>query len=181
MDIACFETMAIDLTYLTELDPFWADDEKSAILNPEGILFGNPIAQAACAADGVAATFGLPMDWLFWCGGTWGSLYPFAGTVTSHEGAVQATSLVLSRFMAKLHRELLLWGTIGKNARCKRYPMPIIKKSQYRIQMTYPRPQTSSCHAIGKNPFFFQAGQEYPYKGSDFGYLVWRKRDCCML
>jgi conjugal transfer pilus assembly protein TraU len=181
MDILCFEVMSVDEIYLTEWDPFWEDDEKSAILNPEGILFGNMIAQAACAADGIAATFGLPMDRLFWCGGTWGSLYPFAGTVPSHEGAVQASSLILARFMAKLHREGLLWITSGKAALCKKYPMPIIKKSQYRIQMTYPIPQTTSCHPIGKNPFIFQAGKEYPYKGSDFGYLVWRKRDCCML
>ena len=56
LDFVCLEQDKFDLVYMTELDPFWADDEKNAILNPEGILFGNPIAQAACAADCIAAT-----------------------------------------------------------------------------------------------------------------------------
>ncbi|MEI8321216.1 MAG: conjugal transfer pilus assembly protein TraU [Alphaproteobacteria bacterium] len=181
MDVVCLEAMSFDLAYLTELDPFWADDEMGAILNPEGILFGNPIAQAACAADSIASTVHLPLDWLFWCAGSWGSLYPFGGTVRDHEGGVQASSLLAARFMAKLHRELLLWGYIGIEGLCGKYPMPIIKKSQYRLQMTYPLPQTESCHPIGMNPVMFQAGREFPFKGSDFGYLVFRKRDCCAL
>ena len=39
-----------DIAYLTELDPTWRDDELGFILN-QAILFGNLIAQAACAAD----------------------------------------------------------------------------------------------------------------------------------
>ena len=181
MDFACLESASMDLAYLTELDPFWADDEKSAILNPEGILFGSPVAQTACLADALASTAHLPLDPLFWCAGSWGSLYPFAGTVRDHEGGIQASSLLAARFMAKLHRQLLLWGTVGTKGLCGKYPMPLIKKSQYRLQVTYPIPQTGSCHPIGMNPVLFQAGKEYPYKGSDFGYLVFRKRECCLL
>lgn len=181
IDVACLEAMSFDLAYLTELDPFWADDEKSAILNPEGILFGNPIAQAACLADGIAATAHTPLDALFWCAGSWGSMYPFGGTVGDHTGGIQASSLLAARFMAKLHRQGLLWGYIGVKGLCGKYPMPLIQKSQYRLQTTYPIPQTESCHPIGQNPVLFQAGREFPYKGSDFGYLVFRKRDCCLL
>lgn len=180
IDVTCLEAMSFDLTYLTELDPFWADDEKSAILNPEGILFGNPIAQAACLADATTSTVHTPLDSLFWCAGSWGSLYPFGGTVGDHVGGIQASSLLAARFMAKLHRQGLLWGYAGVKGLCGKYPMPLIQKSQYRLQVTYPLPQTGSCHPIGKNPFFFQAGREFPYKGSDFGYLVFRKRDCCL-
>jgi conjugal transfer pilus assembly protein TraU len=25
------------------------------------------------------------------------------------------------------------------------------------------------------------SGKEFPYQGEDFGYLVWRKRSCCLL
>jgi conjugal transfer pilus assembly protein TraU len=76
IDFICLETISIDLAYVTELDPLWNDDEKNSILNPEALLFGNVIAQAACAADCIAATASLPLDPLFWCGGCQGSLYP---------------------------------------------------------------------------------------------------------
>lgn len=181
MDVVCIESASFDLAYMTELDPFWSDDEKSAILNPEGILFGNPVAQGACLADALAATAHTPLDSLFWCAGSWGSLYPFSGTVGDHTGGIQASSLLTARLIAKLHREGLLWGYVGLKGMCGKYPMPLIQKNQYRFQVTYPIPQTNGCQPIGKNPALFQAGREYPYKGSDFGYLIFRKRDCCLL
>ena len=181
MDFICLESASIDLAYLTELDPLWNDDEKSFILNPEAVLFGNVLAQTACAADCVASSTNLPLDSLFWCSGCQGGLYPFTGTLSDHAGGVQASLLIAGRFMAKLHREGLLWGTYGKQGLCSKYPMPIIKKSQYRLQMTYPIPTTSNCYPLGHTEVLWQGGKEFPYKGSDFGYLVWRKRDCCLL
>ncbi|ARN84774.1 conjugal transfer pilus assembly protein TraU [Candidatus Nucleicultrix amoebiphila] len=180
LDFVCLEKSSIDVAYLTELDPLWNDDEKSAILNPEGILFGNPIAQAACAADCVAASVHLPIDPLFWCNGCQGSLYPFSGTVNDHNGGVQASLLLAGRMMAKLHREGLLWGYMGEAGLCGKYFMPVIRKSQYRTQMTYPRAQTFQCQPFGKTEVLWQGGREYPYQGEDFGYLIWRRRDCCL-
>lgn len=180
MDFLCLDAGSLDLAYITELDPFWADDEKSAILNPEGILFGNPIAQAACAGDCVAASTHLPLDFLFWCGGCMGSLYPFGGNVTEHQNPLQASTLVVMRMMAKLHREGVLWGYMGAEGLCSKYPMPLIQKSQYRLQMTYPVPQTQTCVPLGHTDVTWHRGKHYPYQGEDFGYLVWRKRDCCV-
>lgn len=180
IDFICMEKLSIDVAYLTEFDPFWNNDEKSAILNPEGILFGNPIAQAACAADCVAASTHLPLDSLFWCNGCQGSLYPFSGTVNDHTGGVQASLLLTGRMMAKLHRQGVLWGYMGKKGYCGKYFMPIIRKSQYRTQMTYPIPQSRKCQTFGHTEVLWQPGKEYPYKGEDFGYLIWRKRSCCL-
>ena len=101
-DFVCLENMSIDLAYLTELDPLWNDDEKSFILNPEAVLFGNIIAQAACAADCLASSVNLPLNELFWCSGCQGGLYPFTGTLNDHSGGVQASLLITARFMAKL-------------------------------------------------------------------------------
>src|SRR3546814_15425780 len=81
-----------------------------SIINPEAALFGNPIAQAACAADCVLASAGFANDLLFWCGGCQGSIYPFSGSVAAHVGGVQASLLLTERMIAKLHREGLLWG-----------------------------------------------------------------------
>jgi conjugal transfer pilus assembly protein TraU len=180
IDFVCLETLSIDLAYVTELDPLWNDDEKNSILNPEALLFGNVIAQAACAADCIAATANLPLDPLFWCGGCQGSLYPFTGTIDHHTGGVQASLLMVQRMIARLHREGLLWGYMGEAGLCGKYWMPFIRKSQYRTQMTYPVPNTKNCHPLGHTEIFWGAGKEFPYKGSDFGYLIWRKRDCCL-
>ena len=186
VDFLCLEQQTFDVAYITELDPLWNADELSFILNPEAVLFGNPIAQAACAADCAAATAGFPLNPLFWCGGCQGSLYPFTGNNAAHNGGVQASLLMVQRMMAKLHRELLLWGTSGTtNAEiCQKYPLPVIKKSQYKTQMTYPRPTTRgpmACNPLGRTEIIWGAGREFPYKGEDFGYLIWRKRNCCAL
>jgi conjugal transfer pilus assembly protein TraU len=39
------------LAYLTEVDPLWADDELTAILNPGGGAVRQRASEAACAAD----------------------------------------------------------------------------------------------------------------------------------
>lgn len=180
-DLICLEKTSFDLAYISELDPFWNDDETSFIINPEVVLFANPIAQAACAADCVAATLGFPLDPLFWCAGCQGSLYPFTGSISAHVGGVQASLLVTAKMIAKLHREFLLWGYMGELGLCGKYPMPIIRKSQYKTQMVYPIPDTANCHPIGRSEIIWGANKEYPYKGEDFGYLIWRKRNCCLL
>jgi conjugal transfer pilus assembly protein TraU len=181
-DFLCLESSSFDVAYMTELDPLWNDDETSFILDPEAALFANPIAQAACAVDCGLASSGFGMDALFWCGGCQGSLYPFTGTVPAHSGGVQASLLVLERFIAKLHREGLAWGYTGIQGLCGKYPMPIIKKTQYKTQMVYPVATTrGGCHPLGRSDMLWSSGKSFPYKGEDFGYLIWRKRSCCLV
>ena len=183
VDFICLEQQSFDVAYLTELDPLWNDD-KLSFLNPEAAAFGNPIAQGACAADCAAASVGFPQDFLFWCGGCQGSLYPFTGNNAAHNGGVQASLLMVQRMIAKLHRELLLWETSGERALCQKKILPQIKKSQYKTQMTYPRPTSTgpmACNPLGRTEVIWGAGREFPYKGEDFGYLIWRKRNCCAL
>ena len=184
-DFVCLEKSEFDVAYMTELDPLWNDDETSFILNPESGLFSNPVTQAACAADCTAATgalgTGFPLDSMFWCSGCQGSVYPFTGSVSNHVGGVQASLLLTTRMIAKLHRESLLWGYVGEAGLCGKYPMPLIKKSQYKVQMTFPIPSTTRCDPIGRSEMLWGSGKEFPQGGEDFGYLVWRKRHCCLL
>lgn len=180
-DFICMEKSDFDVAYLTELDPLWNDDETAFIINPEVALFANPIAQAACAADCVAASAGFSHDSLFWCGGCQGSMYPLSGSVGAHSGPIQASLLLTQRMIFKLHREGLLWGSMGAKGLCGKYPMPILRKTQYKTQMTYPRATTGSCHPLGRSDALWSSGRSFPYKGEDFGYLIWRKRSCCLL
>ena len=179
-DFACLESSEVCMPYLTELDPIWDDAEWSSVLNPEALLFANPLAQTACIPDCVASSAGSPIDELFWCAGCMGSLYPFVGFVSHHVGSVQASYLVLHRFLAKLH-------SIGEKLAykdgdfCEKSVMPRIKKTHYKTQLIQPVANTSGpCHPLGKSDLFWGAGKSFPYGGEDFVYLIWEKKQCCL-
>ncbi|MBP9777691.1 MAG: TraU family protein [Rickettsiaceae bacterium] len=181
---SCMQAGDFDLLMISELDPTWSDSELAFILNTEAILFGNPLAQAACAADAVASSTGLlPLSPLFWCSGAQGSNYPLSGSTQNHIGGVQASTLLTQRMAFKLHRELLIWDSVGVDgAICEQYPMPIMPKHRYRYQAVNPVASTSKlggCKPFGYSTALWEAGHELPVKGEDFGYLVWKKRNCC--
>lgn len=184
-DSACVENGNMDIAMMTELDPTWHDDELTYLLNPEAILFGNLVSQAACSVDSVATMAEHPVDTLFWCAGAQGSMYPMNGFVQDHIGGVQASTLLTERMTYKLHREQMVWDSVGENSPtiCTLYPSPILPKSRYRYQMVNPIPTASEgedgCHAFGHTTTLWGAMHEFPVKGEDFGYLVWRKRNCC--
>jgi conjugal transfer pilus assembly protein TraU len=184
IDFICLDKKPIDLAYLTELDPTWNDDEISAILSPEVFLFANPLAQAACSIDCATASVSYSRDPFFWCAGCQGGIYPFTGNVEHHAGGVQASLLLTQRMAAKMHRQGMAMGTCGKEALCGKYVMPVIRKKQYRTQMVYPRAATNKelgCHPMGKGSVLLETGREYPWKGEDFVYFIWRKNNCCCL
>ena len=110
LDFACLEHGGFDLAYLTEVDPLWKDDELTVIINPDAILFANPLAIAACAADCVAASVGFGLAPLFWCAGCQGGLYPMDGYLPTHIGGVQSSMLITQRLTSKMHRQLIAWA-----------------------------------------------------------------------
>lgn len=184
LDNGCLEKSPFDIAYLTEIDPLWADDELTFILNPDVTLFANVPAQAVCAADCATASAGFPLDELYWCAGCQGPLYPLNGNIQAHIGGVQASSLIVQRMAAKMHRELLIWAASGDKGLCGYYPQILMQKSNYKYQMTYPVAQTRKilgkcCQPFGRTTTVWGAGKEFPYKGEDFSYLVYRKRNCC--
>ncbi len=181
-DFVCLEQTAMDVAYLSEFDPLWNNDELNAILNPEAILFANPTAQLACGADCIAANTHFSREELFWCAGCNGSLYPFGGFVESHVGGVQASSLIVERTIARLHRAGLAWDTVTDV--CKKQLALKVKKNQYKMQMTFPIPNSKgpmSCNPFGRTTSIWGAGREIPGNGEDFGYLIWRKKYCCLM
>ena len=178
----CFVSEPFDLTYLTELDPLWNDDELTFLLNPEAILFANIPAQAACAADAAKASYtGFGIDSLFWCAGAQGSVYPLTGNILYHESSIASSLLLVHRHIFKMHRQLLAQDTSTLAAMCGNLPQPILRKKQYKQQMMYPIPQTKKGLGLGASSIIWGTGKEFPYKGEDFTYLIWRKRTCCAL
>ncbi|HHG2313333.1 TPA: conjugal transfer pilus assembly protein TraU, partial [Escherichia coli] len=89
--LGCLEGGDLDIAYLSEIDPTWTDSSLTTILNPEAVIFANPIAQGACAADAIASAFNMPLDVLFWCAGSQGSTYPFNGWVSNESSPLQSS------------------------------------------------------------------------------------------
>ncbi|EOW5751143.1 conjugal transfer pilus assembly protein TraU, partial [Escherichia coli H37] len=152
------------------------------ILNPEAVIFANPIAQGACAADAIASAFNMPIDALFWCAGSQGSMYPFNGWVSNESSPLQSSLLVSERMAFKLHRQGMIMETIGKNnAVCNEYPSPILPKERWRYQMVNMYPDSGQCHPFGRSVTRWETGKNPPNTKKNFGYLMWRKRNCVFL
>ena len=183
VDGLCLEDTAFDVAWMSEVDPLWMDAQLSLLLNPEAVLFANPIAQAACAADCVkASSGGLGLEELFWCDGCNGPLYPVTGDANQHVGGVQASAVVSGKVLSRMHRIGVARKTASSSAQCTNSQAPIIPKDQYRRQITRPVPKTSgryACGPMGASAQLYDRFREFPYKGESFGYLYWRKRNCC--
>ncbi len=200
VDFPCLEQGALDLVYMTEVDPLWNDDELSAVLQPEAVLFANPPAQLACVTDCLQSSFGFGNPSLFWCAGCQGSLYPTNGHVPGQLGGVRSAELIAQRLLWKMHREQIAWGWHGQAGMCGPYLLPQMDKRAYKMQLVFPVPATQKvpgkqegggsappaplsarcCQPLGRSTVLWGMGKEYPVKGEDFGFLVFRKRNCCV-
>jgi len=177
---SCVQSEQFDVAFMTELDPMWNNDEITFILNPEAVLFNNPVAQAACAADCIAASLWNPLDALFWCLGCQVGLHPLTGTVKPHEGGLASSTVAVQRLHAILHRTFLTMNVSSPLAMCLPLPAPIMQKSWYKTQLIRPVPITYAAHPYGMTTNIWNTGKEFPLKGEDFAYMIWRRRVCCI-
>jgi len=177
----------IDLIGSTIFNPLWQSDELSIWMNPEAAVFANPIAQAACAADCVTASAGYPINSMFWCAGCWGSMYPYTGHTGLTASPVRTTSLITARYLARMARlpvppEMEV-DTSSPGAKCGDLAdmiRPVIKKSQYRICMLKPIPESETCHTLGASTLLWGEHRNIPGTGETHIYMIWRKRNCCL-
>ncbi len=180
--LGCFQGGDYDIGYISELDPTWDDDELSFLTSPEDVLFSNPIAQAACLADAVAAAVGHGLDPLFWCMGSQGPIYPLTGHTSAEYSVLQNSVLLSERVAFKLHRFGLVKDSIGVDyAVCFQTYRPILPKSRYRYEMVNTTPDAISCHPFGHTVTTWQLGKIKPNDKGNYGYLIWRKRNCVYL
>lgn len=182
IDMVCLEASGFDLAYLTEVDPLWNDDMLAFVINPEALLFANPVSQMACIADSVSSNIGLSLSALYWCMGSWGSAYPLTGHIND-DAYVQANAAIAARMIYKLSRELLICD-VGIYL-CGCIPTPIWVKHNYRIHIAKPI-RDFTCHPIGRSSMIwgqlknppFSAG---PNSSDNFLWMIFRKRACCVL
>jgi conjugal transfer pilus assembly protein TraU len=180
-DIGCKNSSGFALGYITEIDSTWQDDTWAAMYSPEQSEFANLIAQTACAVDAVSSNLGLTMDPLFWCAGSWGSIYPLTGNSQPGNGPFLTNGQVQAKFIARLHRLGMLWQTIGPSAVCTSHPNPVILKSQYRINQIGPIARRGSkpppvIGSLGEQ--LMPAVANTPGEESTDN-LIWQGQQCC--
>ena len=166
------------MAHATELVPHWNDDLLAFVINTESALFANAPAIAACIAD--AANTGIggnePISSLYWCGGSWGSLYPKTGNV-AHPGDAQTTaSLQSARLLSQMHRWGIARKTLGNE--CGGVIHPTIPKAQYKFQQYWPYSESNNNHYIGESAFRWGTYRWRP--GHDHVNIIWRWDDCCL-
>lgn len=190
----------LDMMYMSELDPTWNVDELAFFMNPEAVVFANPLAVAACTVDCATTTVSMPMTSLFWCAGCWGNLYPFTGNIASDASAPRDTSLLTARVLSSLHRKALAHKTYGDDALCGGQIYPMIPKQQYKLSTLFPLAEADTeelvstdangvkhtkildncCHWIGESTFKWGEHRTIPGTGEDYVYLIWRYTECCL-
>lgn len=180
MSSACQQMGDFDVAYLSELDPTWRDSEMSFVLNPESAIFGHPITQAACAADSLSSTLiKRPIDSLFWCAGSQGSYYPINGHVREPVSPVQTALLLTERMNFKLHRPPTpLISDSSSESPCSEHHSMKVPKSRYRYEMVNQVADGKHCYPSGYSTFIWEIGKIKPHTPDQYGFLVWRKRDC---
>jgi len=179
----CQQGGDFDVAFLTELDPTWRDDEMSFLLNPEAAVFGNPVTASACAADSLSSTLAnQPLDPLFWCAGAHGSIYPLSGHVNGYTSPVQTALLLTERMNFKLHRLHLIADSGLEKASiqsaCFEKHVLVTPKSRYRYEMVNQVPDGKHCYPSGHTALTWEAGKIKPHTPDQYGFLVWRKRNC---
>lgn len=169
----------IDLLYMSELDPMWNDPVVAMYGNPLSVFGASIVAQAACSADAVAAGLGAPIDDLFWCGGTWTStMAPYTGYEHA-QGPVQFTSSTAQKLLAMNAARGISRRYVGNDALCRPQYSPMLKRSHYRWQAAWPRPEGRRNHGSGESVLRWGAGRTVPGLTDTPVYLRWSWTDCC--
>jgi len=180
MDVPCIQWDGFDIAYITELDPLWQRDDLAMFINPEVLLFANPIAQLSCIPDSVSSQAGVPISPLFWCMGSWGSAYPLSGT-TDMPNIVRGNAALAARMIYKLSREALMWDP-GIDL-CGAVITPIWIKSNYKMHLM--KPVRSRIINIGQSSLIWGAGKDPMYRtakgaAENFDWMLFRRVKCCM-
>lgn len=195
---SCLELKSFDVAYLSEVDLTQRDELASMLIHPWALLLANPIAVLSCVPDAVTASLGLPLDALWWCMGSWGTVTPVSGFIGSdNEVPGNAGLAAKTIFKVNMDASILTYGTkvTTGNAiacdpgidECGCTVTPIWFKSHYRLQMVRPV-VGSQCIPIGRTHWVWGT---FPPKNPPLGigakgdednflWMMFRKDLCCL-
>jgi len=181
-DSPCLDKRGFDSPYLSWADPTWNSDALSNFLTPYSFAFANIISAASEAPDAIKATFGFPFQTLFWTAGAWGPMYPVTGNVATANTPEQVSHLLMARVLAKMHAVGTVQSTAGQDAlaSCGALGVPqfLMDKRQYKTNRMLPFPD-NMITPISRPLILQEKGAAFAPYGKDYGYMVFRKKDCC--
>ncbi|HON93686.1 MAG TPA: TraU family protein [Methanoregulaceae archaeon] len=179
--------MDIDILATTVVDPLWRNDELTIFTHPDAIAWSLAPVQALCSLiDCPAATAGYPINYLQGCAGCWGNAMPYTGNTGLVGSPVRVSSLSAYRLLARYARfpvpPAIEWDTSSAMAKCGGVINPFLKKSQYRMSMIYPLPQTEGrcAQSLGSSTMLWGEHRNVIGKDNPHIYLIFRKRNCCL-
>ena len=185
LDLACLEGGGLDIAWTSELDPAWPSTRVVVPAEPEAALFANLPAQAACAADCAAASAGLPLDPMFLvAAGCQGGMYPLTGNVAAHVGGVAGLA---ARGPAAGLPPPPRRDRVGHLGLARALPaLPHADHEEEPVPLADDRAgardlAATGCNPTGRSSVLWETMREVPVAGENFGYLLFRKRNCCML
>ena len=117
----------------------------------------------------------MPRNELFWCMGSWGNVYPLAGSITSTD-FVEANAGIAARAIYMMSRLGLLWNSSEDG--CFKGPVPIWKKNRYKLQMSQPI-MGQSCIPLGRESLLWGAGK-HNLRQDNLSWMMFEKNDCCI-
>ncbi|WP_239695411.1 TraU family protein [Burkholderia pseudomallei] len=177
----CLDNRSFDVPFMSWADPTWNDDALSLMLTPYAYPFAGIPSIAAELPDAISATFGFPMEILFWVAGAWGPMYPLNGNVAVANTPEQVSHLMIARLFAKLHAAGAAQATAGNDAlqSCGALGVPqlVMDKRQYKTNRVFPFPD-NMCTPIGRPLAFQEVGAARP-QDKEYGYFVFQRKDCC--
>jgi conjugal transfer pilus assembly protein TraU len=108
-------------------------------------------------------------------------MYPVTGHVAVSNTPEQVSHLIVARLFAKLHAAGVMQSTAGSAAleSCGALGVPefLMDKRQYKTNRTFPFPD-NMCTPIGRPLMIQEKGAARP-QDKDYGYFIFRKKDCC--
>lgn len=195
-----------DILQMSVVFPNWNDvfGRYTMFLNPEVMLFANPLSAIAGPVDTAALLKDKrPINRLHWVAGNWGNVYPMYGFGDRPGSIVGFSSLIATRALALTHRLGLVRDTVGEENLCKRNIRFTLRKDSFKWQMVAPSPETSgeepmldnvaghvrltnfspsmgTCtHPTGYPPAQWGMWRDVPSTGEDHSYMLFRWTDCC--
>lgn len=104
------------------------------------------------------------------------------GHVNASVSPVQTALLLTERMNYKMHREFLVSDSSPRSgAICKEYYYTVTPKSRYRYEMVNQVADGKHCYPSGHSTLTWEAGKIKPHTPDQYGFLVWRKRNCTFL
>lgn len=169
----------LDMLWMSEYDPTFNDDKLATfVVAPEMLATANAPAILSCSVDSIASNAGFPISQMFWCAGSWGTMGPMGGFNRPNADAPTIASVNAARTLYRQHRLGLAQAVYGNDTMCSPKLSFVMPKSQYKMQLVWPKSNANNTHYIGQSSMLWNW-----FKGdatnNDSVMLNFRYSDCC--